>query len=696
MMKKTTSGFALILSTIIFGQVGIQTDTPHPSSDLELGSANKTLYLNRVANPATDIASPQPGMILYDTTLKCLRAFQGNPAGWSDCLGSSSTGGSVGSISGLTCTSAVFAPSSAVVGQAYSGTLTVPYTGGNGGAYVAQSFSENGLTFTLPAGNFQTGNGNLVYNITGTPTTAGTINLNIYQYGGSCTGLSLPVQAANALTCGSAAFLPATATYNTAYSGTLTIPYTNGNGAAYAAQSFTQNGLIFTLPAGNFLTGNGNLVYNITGTPNVTGSISVNITASGQTCNGSILPVNQNGAGVLTSSITLSQSRTHYIASVYDTDYLPYATPTAAASTAVLNADGTPEAIVVNYQGYIDTTGVTVQIPVTATGSGSVGAWTNTFTVPAMYAEDGISRALQLSWSSQSYTSATKYITATIKSLGGTFNAKKLDINAGIGNDYLGILLGAFQYPYNSAGTLTSYQVRDIPGIPDRMFGLADNAGDTNSHLMLYLPVQGDDGKIWLNNNLGADYSNLNHASFNPAQQATSGDDYHAFGSLFQWGRKPDGHELHRWVSPTGAAPIHPGMVQTRSDNPTHPTYIGNVADWRINTSNTLWATESSANNSCPRGFRVPTYSELYTVATAAGSNMINSNMKFTYAGMYGFFSYGYNTQYVNQGSGYYWTSNINTAPSIPQVTYVVIVPNGSGSFYDNPSLALSVRCIKN
>jgi hypothetical protein len=54
----------------------------------------------------------------------------------------------------------------------------------------------------------------------------------------------------------------------------------------------------------------------------------------------------------------------------------------------------------------------------------------------------------------------------------------------------------------------------------------------------------GEDGKVWLNNNLGADYSNVSSSSFSPGTQATVYNDYHAYGSLFQWGRPADGHEL--------------------------------------------------------------------------------------------------------------------------------------------------------
>ena len=86
MIKKLMTGLLLTISTAVFSQVGIQTQTPHASADLDLGSENKALYLNRVADPENDIANPQVGMVLYDTALNCVRVYQGNPAKWSDCL----------------------------------------------------------------------------------------------------------------------------------------------------------------------------------------------------------------------------------------------------------------------------------------------------------------------------------------------------------------------------------------------------------------------------------------------------------------------------------------------------------------------------------------------------------------------------------------------------------------------------------
>ncbi|MDH6253412.1 hypothetical protein M2347_003139 [Chryseobacterium sp. H1D6B] len=185
--KRIMTGIALIFGFLSYSQVGLGTPTPHPSSDLDLGAANKALYLNRVSN-TTAINDPQPGMLVFDTSEYCVKAYQDDPPKWSGCLDSVS-----GTVSGFTCSSASFSPATATQGAAYTGTLTIPYTGGNGGTYTAQSFTQNGLTFALTAGNFSIGTGNLIYNINGIPATSGTTSVNIMAGGQSCNGLTLNV-----------------------------------------------------------------------------------------------------------------------------------------------------------------------------------------------------------------------------------------------------------------------------------------------------------------------------------------------------------------------------------------------------------------------------------------------------------------------------------------------------------------------
>jgi hypothetical protein len=157
------------------GSVGVGVTSPNNSAKLEVTSPNKGVLLPRIAlNSATDqvtILSPATGLLVYNTGTAGL-TYKGyvfwNGTEWRTFNNSSSNQGTVGSIS---CSSVSLSPPTYTSGVAYNGTMTVPYTNGDGGAYPAQSIGPvNGLTATLSAGNFNVGSGNLLYTVSGTPT----------------------------------------------------------------------------------------------------------------------------------------------------------------------------------------------------------------------------------------------------------------------------------------------------------------------------------------------------------------------------------------------------------------------------------------------------------------------------------------------------------------------------------------------
>jgi uncharacterized protein (TIGR02145 family) len=318
------------------------------------------------------------------------------------------------------------------------------------------------------------------------------------------------------------------------------------------------------------------------------------------------------------ATITLGTGESYTVASLYDQDYLPYTSPTGAAVTTAVAADGTNDSPTIDVQGSITTTGVTVSIPVTATGSGTLPAYSSTITIPANLTEDGISRDLTLSWASQAFTVGTTSITATLAAVGGTLNAKKLDLNGGIGNNNLGVLMGTFNYPINNAGTTTAFEVRIISGIPDRAFG-------DGVHDFIYLPVTNPTtGETWLNNNLGASYANVHHPNFNPGQQATSSSDNKAYGSFYQWGRYSDGHELINRNAGDPHATSGTTSTLSNTDQPPHDDFItinSGINDWRNPQNNNLWQGVNGTNNPCPIGFRVPTEAEWDTERLSWSSN---------------------------------------------------------------------------
>ncbi len=93
-------------------------------------------------------------------------------------------------------------------------------------------------------------------------------------------------------------------------------------------------------------------------------------------------------------------------------------------------------------------------------------------------------------------------------------------------------------------------------------------------HRFVYLAVKNNTtGRKWLNNNLGADYANVDSSNYNASQQATASNDHLAYGSLFQWGRKADGHELINWTGNKNGTKKY-GHTQTKSNDPSNSLYI--------------------------------------------------------------------------------------------------------------------------
>ena len=123
-------------------------------------------------------------------------------------------------------------------------------------------------------------------------------------------------------------------------------------------------------------------------------------------------------------------------------------------------------------------------------------------------------------------------------------------------------------------------------------------------------------GRTWMNRNLGA------------SQVAVSITDDSAYGSLFQWGRQADGHQL-RTSSSTS--------VVSQTEIPANDLFILGVDDWLSPENNNLWQGVNGINNPCPEGFRVPTAveweEEMSTWSSLDGTGAFDSNLKLTLAG---------------------------------------------------------------
>lgn len=194
-------------------------------------------------------------------------------------------------------------------------------------------------------------------------------------------------------------------------------------------------------------------------------------------------------------------------------------------------------------------------------------------------------------------------------------------------------------------------------------------------------------GKIWMDRNLGA------------SQTATSVTDHLAYGSLFQWGRGADGHEVINWTSSTtsdGAEQTRETITTSPTDTPGHDDFIINSTDWRSTVNNNLWQGVSGVNNPCPSGFRVPTSTEWNAERAAlpsANASGAYTALKLTIPGIR-----------LSGGGilgdtgvlGAYWSSTGSTLPMFfDRASYFSITASSAFITTAAKASGYSVRCIK-
>lgn len=132
-------------------------------------------------------------------------------------------------------------------------------------------------------------------------------------------------------------------------------------------------------------------------------------------------------------------------------------------------------------------------------------------------------------------------------------------------------------------------------------------------HNFIYCAVQGPNGKKWLNLNLGAEYAKESSSHFNPEAVPENNNDWKASGSLFQYGRKADGHEL------ISAYNFENGAWRVQRKFPTITTpvdAINSSQNYVVNKTMETWSNQSfpqlgvnweTTTNPCPAGYHVMT-----------------------------------------------------------------------------------------
>ncbi len=441
-----------------------------------------------------------------------------------------------------------------------------------------------------------------------------------------------------------------------------TVPFDSNNTVSYTVNndSFTpvtidfNNVLTITSSVGDAITatatedysavnlisgGTRTLTYQLSGTPSAISTLTLNFKKLGLECSNTIEVLS---GGALFTNPVVKQDVSFDDTSVNDNDI----------------------------QG--EFTGVfTVDLPYTS-GQGAYDAFNTTFTATD---HNGVNQSFTIDYPAGTFA-ASGVITATITPSVNPFLIPKQQ--SGIFSIY-----GTVDTPF------TRINLEAIGGILDRNFG-------DGVHDFVYMPIVAKDGRTWLNNNLGANYANVNHPSFNPTQQATSADDYNAYGSLFQWGRLADGHELITYTSSSVGAGVN-GVTGTNatSDTPVNNLFITEGSfpnDWRVPQNSNLWQGESGINNPCPQGYRLPTEIEMNNLVSAESiintSSAASSSLAFSASG----YRLNSNGTVNNVGShADYWTSTVSGT----NARHRVFLSGDTYTYSNYRAFGFGVRCLK-
>ena len=227
-MKKNLLLLSILCSAATLqAQVGINTQEPKATLDV-IGNPQDTSKFDGVIAPritgdqlrAKSYTTSQIGAMVYvtiadtapagqtaDVTAKGYYYFDGTK--WVRLSNSSPNVSVDPSVVGFNCGSARLVPSTYTQGQPYNGFMYIPYAGGNGSPYAAgtpiNSTGVTGLTATLQPGTLSSGNGELLYKVTGTPSASSpqTANFAINEFGKTCTTSTLGVSSTVIQTLGS-------------------------------------------------------------------------------------------------------------------------------------------------------------------------------------------------------------------------------------------------------------------------------------------------------------------------------------------------------------------------------------------------------------------------------------------------------------------------------------------------------------
>ena len=530
--------------------------------------------------------------------------------------------------------------------------VNVPYTGGNGGSYSGQTILSTGvlgLIATLPAGVI-TNNSSLTYTISGTPTSSGTANFPINLGGQSCS-FSLDVSINYALQypngfvfCG----LGPSAVFDVTNPTTGKTWMDRNLGASRVATSSTDENAYGEL----YQWGRRSDGHQCRSSATIATLSSVNQPTHGYFITTSIIPIDwrspqntnlwQGVNGVnnpcpfgyrlptepeLTSEMAswVSQNSTGAYASVLKLTL----TGARAAGGGSIPAVGV--------QGYLASSTIsgesTREIVYDGSASMHTGRRATGYTVRCIKETIGSIGALNCGSSAVTGNlisgTAASGVSASIpytSGNGGFYPAQNIS-STGV----TGLTATIIQSLFASGSGNLVYSISGTPNASGNA-NFAVNIGGKSCTLSIIVygvqptyPVGSvfcngativndvtnpTTGKTWMDRNLGA------------SQVATSSTDANAYGDLYQWGRRSDGHQCRSSATTTALS---------YGNQPTHGNFIlapNTPIDWRSPQNDNLWQGVNGVNNPCPFGYRLPTEPEL----TSEMASWVSQNSTGAYA----------------------------------------------------------------
>jgi uncharacterized protein (TIGR02145 family) len=705
-------------------EVGIGTVNPNTSAKLDVESTTQGFLPPRMTTVQRDaIASPATGLVIFNTTTNCLNFFIGS--GWNETCGTLNT---TGTISALNCVGA--SPPVLYNGYTASGvSITFPYTGGNGGIYSTQAVSSTGvlgLIANLSGGFLAVGAGNLVYTISGTPTTSGTATFAITVGGQSCSFTVSVAAATPQYPAGTVHCAGATAVIDVTNPATGRIWMDRNLGASQVATNsidVNSYGDLYqwgrradghqcrTSPTDVILSGidqpaHGNFIVNNLSSYDWRSPQNVNLWQGVNGINnpcpsGYRIPTEtelsaersswSNGSGASAFASPLKWTSAGYRTSTGGYIYNSLVNITTGSVTlygrywsSTISGSGPNSRIIYFASSNYDekrNSGCSVRcikdasaIPA-AVGAINCDSATLTGNLYNGSVASGVSASVP-------YTAGN----------GGSYAAQTISSTGVVGltaNLAAGILAnGAGSLIYTITGTpTTSGSASFAITLGGQSCAFTVSVSDTSStypagtvHCTAGATPVVDvtnptTGKIWMDRNLGA------------SQVATSSTDVNSYGDLYQWGRRADGHQCR--TSSTTA-------TLSSIDQPAHGDFIiapNAPYDWRSPQNVNLWQGVNGVNNPCPSTYRLPTDAELTAEHQSWGqqnsAGAFSSPLKLTMAGYRD--GNGSGSLYDVGSGGHYWNSTVSGTYSPNLVFFGSSAYMGNGGRGDG----ITVRCIK-